>query len=368
MEFHSEPHPIHWFRDQFIAKNLVLKPPYQRKPVWAARQKNALIESLLMAVPVPEIFIHETVQEDQNDTTQFSTVNAIVDGQQRTRAVLQFLGYETEPGEQEFLEFGLDKLDTSSPWHGLTYKTLPQSDQKKLVSYKFQCRILKTDNEGEVRQMFARLNKFQMALKPQELRHAIYVGPFVRAVDALSDEPFWTENQLFTPQSLRRMQDVEYISELLIGVLHGPQPGNARAIDDFYVQYEDFDDEFPDEREAVEAFRTALKYIVVLFPKLSESQTRWKNRADLYSLFVVIASFLRRRGILPTNSVGGLRKDLEKFSDDVAKSLANPTAKVRKAAHDYARAVEKGVNDRHRRAIRHEQLRGLVEPHFKFPA
>jgi hypothetical protein len=369
MEFHSEPHPVHWFRDQFIAKKLILKPPYQRKPVWAARQKNALIESLLMNVPVPEIYIHETLTEEEQASTddQYSTINAIVDGQQRMRAVLQFLGYETEPGEQEFLEFSLDKLEATSPWHGLTYKKLPQTDQKRFISYKFQCRILKTEDEGEVRQMFRRLNQFQMALKPQELRNAIYIGPFVQVANTLADDPFWTNNRIFTPQSLRRMSDVEFTSELLIGILHGPQAGNARAIDEFYVQYEDYDDEFPEQQVATEVFKATLTIITTLFPDLGGSGTRWRNRADLYSLFLVIAEFLRGHATLPPSQVVPLRKELERFSDEVNDRLADDHAKTRKPAREYARAVEKGVNDRHRRAIRHDQLEVTLHTYFKFP-
>jgi hypothetical protein len=59
---------------------------------------------------------------------------------------------------------------------------------------------------------------------------------------------------IFTAQSLRRMTDVEFVSELLIGILHGPQAGNARAIDEYYVQYEDYDDEYGLERLAMLRF------------------------------------------------------------------------------------------------------------------
>lgn len=215
--------------------------------------------------------------------------------------------------------------------------------------------------------MFRRLNQFQTALKPQELRNAIYLGPFVQLVNKLADEPFWSDNKIFTPQSLRRMSDVEFVSELVIGILHGPQAGNPRAIDDFYVQYEDYDDDFPQQREALDWYNETLRIIQLIFPKLGESGTRWRNRADLYSLFLVVGEFLRLHGTLPTQNTSPLRKELQRFSDEVNRRLADDHAAVRKPAGEYARAVEKGVNDRHRRSTRHDQLRTVIQQYFKVP-
>src|SRR5436189_750736 len=107
MNYNSTEHPLSWFRDRYRDNTLKIRPPYQRKPVWAARQKCYLIESILLGLPVPEIFIHETTKPNGD------TLHAVVDGQQRIRAVLQFIGLESEEKEEaEFTGFALDKLDT----------------------------------------------------------------------------------------------------------------------------------------------------------------------------------------------------------------------------------------------------------------
>src|SRR5437016_11183635 len=105
MEYNSSEQTIAWFRDRYMEGTLVIKPPYQRKPVWKARQKCYLIESILMGLPVPEIYIQETVSADDK------VLYAIVDGQQRMRAILQFIGAEKDEQEQEFNKFVLDQLD-----------------------------------------------------------------------------------------------------------------------------------------------------------------------------------------------------------------------------------------------------------------
>lgn len=369
--FNSEPHPVHWFRDHYQANRLALKPPYQRNPVWAARQKNFLIESVLLGVPIPEIYIHEVPAPQSaaggEHTAQLQQFGyAVVDGQQRIRTILQFLGLDTDPEEAEFLDFTLDKLDPDkSKWYGKGFADLVPEDQQDFLQYPFQCRVLHTNDDTKIREMFTRLNKYQMALKPQELRNAIYQGPFAKLSVRLADDSFWDENRIFTKASLRRMSDVEMISELLIGILHGPQGGSPKAIDNYYVQYEDYEDEFPEQPVAEAAYRETLKKMSAIFPKLRESDVRWHNRADLYTLFVLIGSLYRSGLRLPQSKVAAVRRKLVKFGNEVTTRLSEPRAKVSKQAVAYARAVEKGVNDRHRRVMRHEALHQLIGTFFE---
>ncbi|MCI0389280.1 MAG: DUF262 domain-containing protein [Acidobacteria bacterium] len=334
----------------------MIKPPYQRKPVWAARQKCYLIESILNGLPIPEIYIQ------QIDTPEGETTYAIVDGQQRIRTVLQFIGSETESSEQEYNKFALDKLDTDSHWRNVTFAELPNDIKKKFYGYRFAVRYLFTDKESDVRDMFQRLNKFLTPLKPQELRNATYTGPFVKLATSLADGEFWAENRIVTPASIRRMNDVEFVSELLVGVLHGPQSGRASDIDAYYEQYEDYEDEFPDQKRAKRLFDETLETIQRVLPDIKE--TRWNNKTDFYTLFVALA-FMLKSHELPDSNVSKIRETLKRFADEINSRLSNEEARVNKSAVDYVRAVEKGANDKKRRGDRHIALTGVIEPYFK---
>jgi hypothetical protein len=241
MTFDSSVQTIAWFRDRYREGNLKIKPPFQRKPVWVARQKCYLIESILRGLPVPEIYIQQTT------TPEGQTTYAVVDGQQRVRTVLQFVGSEQDPEEADYNKFTLDKLDPSSDWANADFAGLTVDQKRTFYGYKFVVRYLNTDSDDEVRDMFRRLNKFLTPLKPQELRNATYSGPFVALVLQLADNEYWAENRIVTPAAIRRMNDVEYVSELMIGVLHGPQGGSAAIVDSYYQQYEDYEDLFPDQ-------------------------------------------------------------------------------------------------------------------------
>ena len=368
MRFESGTQTISWFQKEYKEGTITLRPPYQRKPVWAARQKCYLIESILYGLPVPEIFIHETTSPDGN------TLHAVVDGQQRIRTVLQFLGLTTmtpegdpEPDEEEFTGFTLDKFDKRSdpsPWLGKRFADLTKDEKVKFFEYKFHIRYLHAAGDSELREMFTRLNRYLTALNAQELRHAIYTGPFAKLTEELADNEYWLKSGLISRALIRRLGDVDFVSQLLIGVIHGPEGGSAAIVDEYYRQYEDYDVEegIPDQRRARKLFDQSLKFVKTLFPNLQdEAELRWSNRADFYSLFLAISDIIREHEVPKEPTVVALRKALEDFSKDVNRRLANEEAKVVPEVIEYVRAVEKGVNDKARRADRHGVLVALLE-------
>ena len=356
MDFISSVEAVSWFRARYLEGTLEIKPPYQRKPIWSAKQKCYLIESILMGLPVPEIYIQQSTSPEGDITY------AIVDGQQRIRTVLQFVGAEIDPEEQGANKFVLDKLKANSPWKNLAFAELPDEVKAKFYGYQFAVRYLNTNNDNEVRDMFERLNKYLAPLKAQELRNAVYTGPFIKLAEKLADNEYWAENLIVTAASIRRMMDVEFMSELLIGVLHGPQGGSAKIIDEYYGQYEDYEDEFPEQRRAQKLFDETLKIAQKIFPEIKG--TRWSNKTDFYTLFVATA-FLLRSGKLQSSKIQQLRVTLNRFASEVDSRLADEEAKVSKDAIEYVRAVEKGANDKQRRAARHAVLINLIGPYFK---
>lgn len=356
MQYNTSTQTISWFRDRYRDGSLQIKPPYQRKPVWAARQKCYLIESILMGLPVPEIYIQSTTSPTGE------TNHAIVDGQQRIRAVLQFLGSETDPEEQENNKFALDKLAPESTWRDVTFASLPDPEKKKFFSYVFAVRYLNTDSDDAVRDMFRRLNQFLTPLNSQELRNATYMGPFAQLALKLADDTYWAENKIVSAASIRRSGDVQFVSELVIGVLHGPQGGSPAVIDEYYRQYEDYEEEFPEEEKAQSIFGKTLAIIQRVLPNIKE--TRWNNKTDFYSLFIAIASLLTKKKVLPETKAGKLGKALTGFAEEIDTSFGDEKTKARKEVLEYISAVEKGANEKTRRAERHKVLLSVIHGFF----
>jgi hypothetical protein len=158
------------------------------------------------------------------------------------------------------------------------------------------------------------------------------------------------------------MNDVEYVSELLIGILHGPQGGGAAIIDEYYKQYEDYEDEFPDQKRTSRLFELALALVQKVLPDIKE--TRWSNKTDFYTLFVAIGFLLRSQDFI-SGKEKALQKALAEFQAEVDARLADDGYKANEMVVKYVRAVEKGANDKGRRADRHGAMVDILSPFFR---
>lgn len=258
---------VAWFKKANDTHELEMKPPFQRNPVWNHPQKSFLIDSILNGYPVPELYMQEFIDENGNEK------HVVIDGQQRIRSCL------------EFIEGGFDLNEADSPsWANMEFDDLSPADKKKIFSYTFIVRILPEMPDEDIRGIFQRLNKNVVALNPQELRQATYWGPFIKTMQEISDYNYWSTSGIFTPQNVRRMIDVEYISEIAISVLHGHQ-NKKQTLDKYYLEYEE---SFEQKDELIEIFQKTLFEIEQIFPDMKN--TRWRKKTDFYSLFSYLAS------------------------------------------------------------------------------
>ncbi len=358
MKFNASEQTVGWFKDMFVDGALDLRPPYQRKPVWRARQKCHLVESVFLDFPIPEVFVQRST------TPEGKSTYSVVDGQQRIRALLQFASSDNTDDAEEFNGFPLDKLDQSSDPHGKTLGELADAQRMKFFGYRLAVRWLDSMDEEEMKSMFRRLNRYTVPLTAQELRNATYEGPLARFVEKLaerySDE--LAERGVLTAAAIRRMGDVEFIAELVIGLIHGPQGGSASSIDEYYLIYEDYDSEFPQQRRIAKAFENTWS---VASEILCGEPSRWRNKTDFYSLFVALGSLEMRSKQVP--SMSQLAPELQRFAEgvdvliqmDLQKLQDLPTADDPMAR--YARSVVKGANDMSRESERNAALLAVFE-------
>ena len=197
---------IAWFKQAEDLHQLEMKPPFQRNPVWTPRQKGFLIDTILNGYPIPELYMQDITNE------RGEKKYIVVDGQQRITACLDFVG-------------GRITIDTKdSPTFGdLTFDDLTPDQKKTIYGYQFVVRVLPEISDIEIREIFQRLNRNNVALNSQELRQATYWGPFIETMNSLATLENWSRIGVFTSNDIKRMLDVEFISELSIAYLHGLQ-------------------------------------------------------------------------------------------------------------------------------------------------
>jgi hypothetical protein len=174
---------------QQIGRGDIIIPFYQRKFVWKIEQASRLIESFLMGLPVPQVFLYV------NEEGQLE----VIDGQQRLKSVHYFMeGYFGEPDDRGRRQvFRLKGLSEMSEYNGRTFIELSEKDKRKLrnstlraINIK-QLRPIATNDS--VFHIFERLNTGGTQLKPQEIRNAVYRGQIVDELRVLNETAGWRQ-------------------------------------------------------------------------------------------------------------------------------------------------------------------------------
>ena len=247
-------------------KQLHLAPEFQRSSVWPRSAKAYLIDTILNDKPIPLLFF----QRRRSVQTGRPTYD-VVDGQQRLRAIFEFLDDR----------FPLS-ASTEKRFRGKFWKGLSKSLQGRVLDYDLPVEELAGYSDADVRDMFVRMNKYVVKLSPQELRHAKQTGAFAEKVEHVGTWSFWKDQRVFTANQLARMKAAEFAAELLILLIEGPQD-KKRSVDLYYGRYQR---RFPDGRESAARLQTYLAWIRRFFTDFK--RTRFRKPTDFYSLIGAI--------------------------------------------------------------------------------
>jgi len=192
-----------------IDDGVIFVPPFQRQFVWNVDEASKFVESLILGLPVPGIFLSK-----EKETNKL----LIVDGQQRLLTLYQF--YE---GYFNKLPFKLQNVQEDLV--GKTYRTLKPSDRIRLDDSILHATIVRQDepddNDSSVYQIFERLNSGGRALKPQEIRACIYYGEFNELLNALVKHQTW--RQIFGKNADNRLKEQELILRFFSLLLYRDQ-------------------------------------------------------------------------------------------------------------------------------------------------
>lgn len=297
--WNSSPHPISDLRDWSTNGRLELRPSFQRKEVWNPAARIMLIDTILRQVPMPKMFLWNEIRNEQ-------TYRQVIDGQQRISAILAFLRDE----------FALDE-PYSGPFAGKKFSELPSEVRNKILQYKIDYNEAIGFTEEEVREVYSRVNKYSLPLNKQELRRADFPGRFLDLATELSLDEYLDDSRVFTVGQRRRMGDVEFVSEVLAGMLEGPQDKKG-DLDYFYARYAEWDAE--SEAATRREFMAVLDDFHTIFApdRFPLGRTRFKQKSDFYSLFLSVHEFHRAGHALPDHDLEPLRGDLRLLDENIA--------------------------------------------------
>lgn len=325
--------------------NIILTPQYQRNPVWSKTNKIYLIDSILKNFPLPKFFM-ET--ETRNELGKI--VYKVIDGQQRIRAILDFLfgDLRLDPRYHPFPE------QLPEEWRSKTFQQLTSLEQNNFWRYEIAVEELSDSSKEEIKDMFIRLNKNTVKLNNQELRHAQYEGDFIKMVEQLAKEhnSFFTDNKIFTYSNISRMMDVEYISELLVSLMYGIQH-KKESLNKHYAENEIMDEAF--KTWVPKRFKSIIEHITEIFGK-SLPSTRFKNKSDFYSLFRLLFETNKEK----YSYNGTINSELKNVLLFVT-SHATEDTKI-EVMRKYWESTREGSDTLKNREYRNEVLGSLIKP------
>jgi len=180
-----------------IRDKVIFVPPFQRKFVWDIYEASKFIESLILGLPVPSIFLSKEKKTNRM---------LIVDGQQRLMSLNSF--YNGDFKGESFALTGVVK-----DLEGRMYSDLSPADRNRLNDSILHSIIIRQDepddNDSSIYQIFERINSGGQDLSPQEIRACIYYGGYNELLNELTQDDYW--RQIFGKKYNERMREEELI-------------------------------------------------------------------------------------------------------------------------------------------------------------
>ena len=336
---------LSWFYGEYKKGALNLEPKYQRNPIWSIGQKCFLIDSLISDCPIPQVFLN--IQTIGRGAAR-KTVYEVVDGQQRLRAILEFMEDDYSLVETTAKSYPVSPV--YKPHIGKLYSELPNELQEKVWNYPLAVQELRGWDAAQIRSLFRRLNYVVEKLNKQEMRHSQYFGEFVTTVEKLAQEPFWDSIGFFTRRDSQRMKDVEYVSELFAIVIDDVQD-QQRTLDAFYA---DYDVVFPKKAHFVKQFKRVLASLDSISDVLTD--TRFKKKADFYALFAAAYEFVKDYdGVV---DLAGSEASLRQLNDE----MTDPPEVMSQDVSVYYSTVIEGPNKLAKRKQRKSYIHEMLLP------
>lgn len=183
--------------------NDLVKPELQRKYVWEKSEASRFIDSILLGLPIPSIFLAKT--EDNK--------MLIIDGYQRLMTVNDFIkGIWT--GDNSIFTLSNIQGKINQRWKGKAYNQLSESEQRKIKTTTIHAIIFEQkqpkDDDTSLFQIFERINTSGKSLMPQEIRNCVNQGKFNDLLFKLNKNLNWRLLYGNTNED-SRMRDLEFI-------------------------------------------------------------------------------------------------------------------------------------------------------------
>lgn len=250
MKWTHDTWTIKKFMELYLSKKINLSPEYQRNPIWTSKAQKLLIDTILIPQPMPNFFLLRTSE----DTYE------MVDGQQRARSIIDYSNGHIKSS------------------NGISFKDTLESFNNYCLNMII---INELSSDESIEAFYTLVNSSGLRLNSPELKKAQYYNTKFLALNSeLAASEKFTKLDLFGSGTIDRMNDVELVSELLALLLYGCTE-KKEEVEKLYEK-DISEDEVQHLRKDFDKITNVLSILNSIYPL---KKTRYKQRADLYTLF-----------------------------------------------------------------------------------
>jgi len=242
-------------------RRIEIAPAYQRQFRWDEARQSRLIESLLLGIPVPPLFMATNVEEDQGTRWE------VVDGLQRLLSITNFLGDQPtrEAARLQGEPLRLTGLEILGSLDGLTAARLPADLRTGLEDRPIKVVVLNDKSDLQVRfDLFERLNTGGVKLTDHEVRESVFMGDFV---DLLSELASWdTFKKVVVLPKARELDGTPQDYVLRFFAFHDRYRQFDHSVKDFLTDYCRDASASPELTKCREIFSRTFDLLALTFP------------------------------------------------------------------------------------------------------
>lgn len=337
--------------NKFKGDEWIVDSSYQRRKVWGIKDNVRLIETILLELVIPEIFVWDC----DVDPNTGKTITHIVDGQQRVNAIFEFIS----DGYKLHSKYLLDE-QIKAKYGDVVFSELEDSVKRKIWSYELSIVNLNSNFViDDIHNMFYRLNLTDYSLNEQEKRKSLD-SIFGDVAEKLADNAFWSRYKVFSPTDIRRMGDVEYCSGILLlcreGIVDQTKQDKLDQI------YKDYSEEYKDADEDMAKIVAAMSFIDDLV--CDDTLSFVRKKIQMYTVFSLALDFIDHSIALTSEMKTYFTqfvKAYNNFSNDEDIEFSDSgDKKAFELIKKYKLASSEGVNKLVNRMIRYEVLKKVL--------
>jgi uncharacterized protein with ParB-like and HNH nuclease domain len=288
-------------------------PDYQREMIWPEPLQSKFIESILLGLPIPYIFVAD-LRPEENDLGRLE----IVDGTQRIRTLNRFINNELRLCDLKKLE----KLNN------FTFNDLPLARQRRFNRSTLRMIVLTEKADEETRRdLFERINTGSVELNDMEKRRGISPGPFVDLLEELAKESKFRKLCPFSEVRIRKREPEEFVLRFFAYLDN--YKNFEKRVNEFLNEYlEKHNDSGINQDVMRDEFHSMLDFVDKYFPNgFNKAKGHVKTpRIRFEAISVGVALALREKSNLEPNSIEWL--DSPEFKEYTTSDASNSRPKV----------------------------------------